>query len=52
VIFVSGHWDQAKSRELSEQGAEGFIRKPVDVPLLEELVRHTLARAGKATRPA
>lgn len=44
VVFVSGHWDQAKRHELTERGAEGFIRKPIDVPLLKETVRHALAR--------
>lgn len=45
VILLSGYADEQSALEMMDDGAAVFIEKPVDLTVLEKIVRETLDRA-------
>lgn len=52
VIVVTGERDEVLETQIMEEGADDYVRKPVDPRLFVARVEATLRRAGRPTRPA
>lgn len=42
VIFISGHGDENMQRFALKLGAVAFLRKPIDIDMLLDLIQHVL----------